>query len=55
MASPSSSPPGGGALLALSIVAGALIGLFAGQPSIGILAGAAIGVVLAIVTWRRSR
>ena len=45
----------GGALLALSIVAGALIGVFLGQPSIGFLAGAGIGLVLLALVWLADR
>jgi hypothetical protein len=45
----------GGALLALSILAGALIGVFLGQPSIGFLAGAGIGLVLLAFVWLADR
>lgn len=50
---PSRSPIAGGAPLALSIVAGALIGLILGEPSIGILAGAAVGIAIALAVWLR--
>jgi len=39
----------GGCLLAFSLVAGAAVGTILGQPSIGILAGSALGFVLVIV------
>jgi hypothetical protein len=39
----------GGCLLAFSVVAGAFIGTIFGQPSIGFLAGAALGLVLVLV------
>jgi hypothetical protein len=45
----------GGALLALSLLAGALIGVFAGQPSIGFLAGAGVGLCLLILVWLLDR
>ncbi|HVQ08647.1 MAG TPA: hypothetical protein VMS43_09450 [Allosphingosinicella sp.] len=45
----------GGALLALSLLAGALIGVFAGQPSIGFLAGAGIGLLLLTLIWLLDR
>ena len=42
----------GGAPLALSIMAGVIIGGLMGQPSIGLLAGTAIGIVVAVLIWR---
>ena len=51
MAEPS-SPRAGGAIIALTTIAGALAGKFAHQPSIGILAGFAIGVVISVLIWR---
>ena len=36
-------------------LAGALIGIFAGQPSIGFLAGAGIGLVLLTLVWLLDR
>ena len=54
MASPS-SPPAGGILVALLPIAGAVIGLFARQPSIGFLAGLAVGVAAAVAIWLRGR
>jgi hypothetical protein len=50
---PSRSPIAGGAPLALSIVAGAVIGFIAGQPTLGILIGAGVGIALALVVWLR--
>jgi len=41
----------GGFILAVSILAGTVAGLVAGQSSIGILAGAAAGILLAILVW----
>lgn len=46
---------GGGVLIALGAIIGPVIGLYAGQPSIGLLAGVSIGAALAIVIWLRDR
>jgi len=49
------APRAGGALLALSLLAGALIGVFVGQPSVGFLAGAGIGLLLLTLVWLLDR
>ena len=41
----------GGALLAVSIVAGAVGGTIGGQPSIGFLAGLAAGLLMLGAVW----
>lgn len=41
----------GGALLALSIVAGAVGGAIGGQASIGFLAGLGAGLVMLLAVW----
>ena len=46
------NPTGAGAIIALLILGGAIVGGFMGQPSAGLLAGAALGGVVAA---RRSR
>lgn len=43
------APIAGGALLALSLVAGTIVGVRQGQPSIGFLAGLGIGIALLII------
>ena len=43
---------GGGAAIALLTMAGVIIGGFMGQPTIGLLAGLGLGVVIAILVWR---
>lgn len=50
-----SGPRGGGFLIAIAVLAGVLIGGFANQPSIGLLAGLAIGTVAALIVWWRDR
>ena len=57
MTSPSPSQPriGGGAPIALAILLGTIIGVAAGQPTIGFLAGLAVGVVAALLIWRANR
>jgi uncharacterized membrane protein (UPF0136 family) len=46
-----SGPQAGGFLLALSIIAGTLIGGLMGQPSLGLLVGTAIGIAIAVAIW----
>ena len=55
MNQPTRSPQAGGAILAGAIIAGAIGGLIVGQPSIGFLAGLAIGAVIATLLWLRDR
>jgi hypothetical protein len=43
---------GGGAPIALLTIAGTIIGGFLGQPSIGLLTGLGLGVVIALAIWR---
>lgn len=43
---------GGGAPLALLLLAGVIIGGLLGQPTIGLLVGLALGIVAAIAVWR---
>ncbi|MEP6234346.1 hypothetical protein [Parasphingorhabdus sp.] len=50
--SPSSA---GGFLLAVGCIAGAIVGVFFGQPSIGFLAGLALGALGALAIWMRDR
>jgi hypothetical protein len=51
MAAKSNAPLAGGFILCISLLAGAVIGVFKGQASIGFLIGAGIGVTLAILIW----
>jgi len=46
---PRKAPIAGGALLALSLVAGSVIGVLKGQPSIGFLAGLGVGLALLLI------
>jgi len=45
----------GGSLLALSILAGAVIGTVNRQPTIGVLAGLAAGILLFLLVWLAAR
>ena len=49
------NPTGAGAIIALLIMVGTIGGGLMGQPSIGLLAGAAIGILIAILLWLRER
>jgi hypothetical protein len=46
---------GAGALAAFSILAGAAVGVAMHQPSIGVLAGIAIGVIILAIFWLKDR
>lgn len=48
-------PKAGGALLAISIMVGAVAGIALGQASAGVIAGTAIGIVIALALWWRDR
>jgi len=53
---PPRSPMAGGAPLALLTILGAILGgLLFGQPTIGLLVGFGLGVLIAIAIWLRSR
>ena len=52
MATPTNrAPQAGGFLLALGIVVGVIAGGLLGQPSIGFLAGLAVGLALVALIW----
>lgn len=48
-------PTGAGAIIAFLILGGTIGGGFLGQPSIGLLAGAGAGVLIALLLWLRER
>jgi hypothetical protein len=48
---PTKDARSGGVLLALSIVAGAVGGIIGGQPSIGLVAGLAAGLIMLVAVW----
>ena len=53
-----SSPPtsrAAGVAIALAVMIGALIGTIKGQPSIGVLAGFAVGAGIALLLWIADR
>ena len=45
----------GGSIIAGAIIVGAVGGIVAGQPSIGFLAGAALGLLIALALWLKDR
>ena len=45
----------GGSLVALSILAGVIVGTIYGQPSVGFLTGLGVGILLYLVVWLLSR
>jgi hypothetical protein len=51
MTEPDRSTAGGGCLIAVAVLAGVVIGLALHQPTIGFLAGLALGVAAAIWVW----
>lgn len=51
MAQSPRNPRSGGALLAISVIAGAVGGTIGGQPSVGFLAGLAAGLVMLLAVW----
>lgn len=49
------NPKGAGAIIALLILTGAIGGGLWGQPSIGLLVGAATGIAIALLLWLNDR
>ncbi|MCC2980149.1 hypothetical protein [Sphingomonas sp. IC4-52] len=49
------SKSAGGFLLAMSLMVGTIVGLLLGQPSIGLLAGLAVGSGTAVFLWLKGR
>lgn len=48
-------PTGAGAIIAILILGGTITGGLMGQPSIGLLAGTGLGIVIALLLWLRER
>lgn len=48
-------PTGAGAIIALLILTGTIVGGIMGQPSIGLLVGTGAGVLIALLLWLRER
>ncbi|MFM9978713.1 MAG: hypothetical protein ACKVOP_11795 [Sphingomonadaceae bacterium] len=56
MADEPRNPLGGGIFIALGAVGGVVLGRVYGQPSLGLIAGVAIGVAIALlIFWRERR
>ncbi|RVT39888.1 hypothetical protein [Sphingobium algorifonticola] len=53
--SPNRNPTGAGAIIAFLAIGGVIGGGLLGQPTIGLLAGIAGGVGIAILLWWRER
>lgn len=45
------NPRAGGSLLALSVIAGTFAGALLKQPSMGVVAGTAIGIAICLAVW----
>jgi len=48
-------PRAGGFLLAMSILGGAVIGTIEREPSVGVIAGTVVGIVVAVGLWLADR
>jgi UDP-N-acetylmuramyl pentapeptide phosphotransferase/UDP-N-acetylglucosamine-1-phosphate transferase len=55
MSAPPHFPRSGGILMALAIVTGAVVGTLKRQPSIGFVAGLAVGLALLLLVWLSDR
>ena len=55
MAASPTHPKAGGFLIAAAILIGAVAGVVRHQPTIGILAGSALGIAGALIVWARDR
>lgn len=51
----SNTPAAGGFLLAIAVLVGTVAGALRGEPSLGFVAGAGIGAVLAATVWLLDR
>lgn len=52
---PHRSSRAAGSLLALSLLAGGIGGIFAGQPSAGLVIGAVVGTAIVLILWAVDR
>ncbi len=51
MSTSDKTPRAGGALIAIAILVGAVVGIAWRQPSLGVVAGLAAGIALALLVW----
>lgn len=51
MSKPDKTPRAGGALIAIAILVGAVVGIAWRQPVLGLVAGLAAGIALALLVW----
>jgi len=52
---PSQGRNAGGIFIAFGAIAGAIVGGFMGQPSLGLLAGLSLGIFVALLIWFKER
>ncbi|WP_156679668.1 hypothetical protein [Sphingomonas profundi] len=52
---PAPEPRAAGAFIAVAVIAGAIVGFVLHQPSAGVLAGAALGIAVAVAQWLADR
>ncbi|WP_157073680.1 hypothetical protein [Sphingomonas soli] len=51
MANASRTPQAGGFLLAIALIVGVFVGMAKGQPSVGFVAGLAVGLTGLLIVW----
>ena len=51
MSKPDKTPRAGGVLIAVTHLAGAVVGIAWRQPSLGVVAGLSAGIALALLVW----
>lgn len=52
---PTSSGMAGGFFIAAGMLGGAIVGVFMGQPSVGMIGGLGFGIVVAVAIWAIDR
>ena len=55
MANPPHTPKAGGFILAVALLAGVLVGVVKGEPSVGFVAGLAVGLAGLLAVWLLDR
>lgn len=52
---PDPQPRAAGALIALTVIGGAVLGFMLHEPSAGVVGGAALGIAIAVAFWLADR